>query len=239
MTDAAATLDDPPRGGWLRFLSDACRSLLHPWLRVPAALLLVLLTVSNIVILFNIPPRDAIPSFAFLAAAFVRIGGMLVLAVAILRILAASERYPWRPDGAFWLYAASLIASFGVAALITALTGKPDAFATIVLRNILLAIVLAPFAPWVVGMAAATPLGWDPRRFLRNFARWLPPLLGWTLLLVTPMGILHAVIDLHLLEGAGSRFWLLALFDGALSSFMALLGLALNAAAYRRVAREG
>jgi hypothetical protein len=239
MTDAAATLDDPRRGGWLRFLSDACHSLLDPRLRLPAALLFAVLTVSNIVILFNIPPKGAIPSFAFLAAAFVRIGGILVVAVAILRILAASERHPWRPDGAFWLYAASLVVSFGIAALITGLTGKPDAFSTIVLRNVLLTAFLAPFAPWVVGIAAATPLGWDPRHSLRNFGRWLPPLLGWALLLVTPMGILHAVIDMHLLEGVGPSFWPLALFDGALSSLMALLGLALNAAAYRRVAREG
>ena len=237
MSDAAATLDDPARRGWSDFLSRACKSLLDPRLRLPAALLLVVLTCSNIVILFNLPEEGARPSLAFLAAAFVRIGGLLVLAVAILRILAVSERHPWRPDGAFFLYAASLIASFGVAALITALAGEPDALSTIVVRNVLLTSILAPFAPWIVGIAAAVPLGWNPTGFLRGFGRWLPPLLAWTLLLVTPMGILHALIDLHLLKGAGAWFWPLALFDGALSAAMALLGLALNAEAYRRVAR--
>ncbi|WP_324749188.1 hypothetical protein SH591_11190 [Sphingomonas sp. LY54] len=237
MRDAAATLDDPARGGWFGFLSHACKSLVDPRLRLPAGLLLVVLTFSNIIILFNVPQEGATPSFAFLAAAFARVGGLLVLAVAILRILAASERHPWRPDGAFFLYAASLIVSFGVAALITGLAGEPDAFSTILLRNVLLTAFLAPLAPWVVGIAAATPLGWNPARFLRGFGRWLPPLLAWTLLLVTPMGILHAVIDLHLVKGAGEWFWPLSLFDGALSAVMALLGLGLNVEAYRRVAR--
>lgn len=236
MSDAAATLDDPPRGG-SAFLSRACKSLLDPRLRLPAALLLVVLTCSNIIVLFNLPEEGARPSLAFLAAAFVRVGGLLVLAVAILRILTGSERHPWRPDGAFFLYAASLIVTFGVAALITALAGDPDALSTIVLRNVLLTAFLAPFAPWIVGIAAAVPLGWNPARFLRGFGRWLPPLLAWTLLLVTPMGILHALIDLHLLKGAGAWFWPLSLFDGALSAVLALLGLALNAEAYRRVAR--
>lgn len=235
---AAETADHADGRGFTAFLSEAVRHLRDPRMRLPAVLLLVILTLSNIVILLNIPEGGAVPSYAFLAAAFVRVGGILVLGVAILRILADSERYPWRPDDAFWLYAASLIVSFGIGALLGDLVGAPDVFANIVLRNVLLTLVLAPFAPWVVGIAAATPLGWDPARFLRDFRRWLPPLLAWTLLLVTPMGILHAVIDLHLLEGAARWFWPLALFDGALSTLLALLSLGLNAEAYRRVARR-
>jgi hypothetical protein len=234
---AAETLDHPGGRGFAAFLSEAARHLFNPGMRLPAALLLVVATISNIVILFNLPEEGAVPSFAFLAAAFVRVGGILVLGVAILRILAASERYPWRPDGAFWLYALSLIVSFGIASLITDLAGSSETISGIAVRNVLLTLVLSPFAPWMVGIAAATPLGWNPARFLHDFGRWLPPLLVWTLLLVTPMGILHAVIDLHLIKRAGEWFWPLALFDGVLSTAMVLLAFALNAEAYRRVAR--
>lgn len=235
---AAETADHADGKGLAAFLSQTVRRLLDPKMRLPAGLLLAILTFSNIVILLNVQEGGAVPSYAFLAAAFVRVGGILVLGVAILRILADSERYPWRPDDAFWLYAASLIVTFGVAALLGDLVGSPDKFANIVLRNVLLTLVLAPFAPWIVGIAAATPLGWDPARFLRDFRRWLPPLLAWTLLLVTPMGILHAVIDLHLLEGATEWFWPLVMFDGALSTLLALISLGLNVEAYRRVARR-
>src|SRR3546814_2010300 len=117
-------------------------------MRLPAGLLLVILTLSNIVILFNIPEAGAVPSYAFLAAAFVRIGGILVLSVAILRILAPGGRYPWQPDGAFWLYALSLIASFGIASLVSGLIDSPETLSGIVLRNILLTVALAPLAPW-------------------------------------------------------------------------------------------
>ena len=238
MRNAATEIrDNADGGGFAAFLTDAVGRLFDPEMRLPAALTLVILTFSNIIILFNIPEENGVPSYAFLAAAFVRIGGILVLGVAILRILVGSERYPWRPDGAFFLYAVSLIATFGVASLITGLIDSPETLSGITQRNVLLTLVLSPFAPWAVGIAVATPLGWNPARFLRDFGRWLPPLLVWTLLLVTPMGILHAVIDLHLIDGAGEWFWPLSLFDGVLSTVMALLALGLNAEAYRRVAR--
>lgn len=239
MSDAATgTLDNPDRGGFVSFLAEAVRHLLGPRMRLPAGLTLVILTFSNIVILFNIPEAGDVPSYSFLAAAFVRIGGILVLSVAILRTLAPGERYPWQPDGAFWLYAFSLIASFGIASLVGSLVGSPETLSGIVLRNVLLTAVMTPVAPWAVGIAVATPLGWNPARFLRDFGRWLPHLVAWTLILVTPMAILHAVIDMHLIDGVGDWFWPLALFDGPLSAVMALLGLGLNAEAYRRVAQR-
>ena len=67
--------------------------------------------------------------------------------------------------------------------------------------------------------------------------QWLPPLLFWALLLTTPLGIAHAVLGDWLIEGAGSWFWPAALIDGPLSVAAALLGFALTAEAYRRVAR--
>src|SRR3546814_12766863 len=91
---------------------------------------------------------------------------------------------PWQPDGAFWLYALSLIASFGIASLVSGLIDSPETLSGIVLRNILLTVALAPLAPWAVGIAVATPLGWNPARFLSDLGRWLPHLVGWTLNLV-------------------------------------------------------
>src|SRR3546814_3029227 len=118
------------------------------------------------------------------------------------------------------------------------LIDSPETLSGIVLRNILLTVALAPLAPWAVGIAVATPLGWNPARFLRDFGRWLPHFVAWTLILVAPMAVLHAIIDLLLIDGAGDWFWPLELFDGPLSTVMALLGLGLNAEAYRPVAQR-
>src|SRR3546814_2087762 len=52
------------------------------------------------------------------------------------------------------------------------LIDSPETLSGIVLRNILLTVALAPLAPWAVGIAVATPLGWNPARFLRDFGRW-------------------------------------------------------------------
>ena len=68
------------------------------------------------------------------------------------------------------------------------------------------------------------------------FRHWLPHYLVWSLLLVTPLGLAHGLIDLRLVAGAGEGFWPLALVDGPLSTLLALVGLGLGAAAYRRVA---
>jgi hypothetical protein len=101
------------------------------------------------------------------------------------------------------------------------------------------AFILSPFVVWFVALAAAKPLAWNPGPWLRGLGRWWPMAIFWTLLLVTPMAVLHAWIDTRLIEGVGELFWPLALFDGALSTAMALIALAINAAAYRRVAEGG
>ena len=67
---------------------------------------------------------------------------------------------------------------------------------------------------------------------------WLLQLIFWSLLLTTPLGFAHVVIDDAVLRGVGDWFWPAMLFDGLLSVVIALLGFALNAAAYRRVARS-
>lgn len=207
---------------------------------MPAALaLLVLLTFSNIVVLQNMPAEGAAPPPAFLLAAFIRVAGLLLLAVALLRMLTASPRRPWVPDGGFWLYVLTFAAGAAASIFARLVIGDRTELANLILSNLLVTLILSPLVVWFVALAVEKPLAWRPGPWLRGFGAWLPPLLVWTLLLVTPMGVLHAWIDMRLVAGVGGAFWPLALFDGVLSTAMALVGLALNAAAYRRVAQGG
>ncbi len=225
--------------GLASFLRGALAAMFRRETLIPALLLMVLLTASNIVILINMPAaKGALPPAPFLVAAAVRIAGILLFAVALLRIAAASERPRWLPDGGFWLYALSFAAGLLASALARQLTGGRTDFSGLLISNVIVTLLLAPLVPWFVALAVAKPLAWRPRFWVRNLGDWLPPLLIWTLLLVTPMGMLHATIGIWLIEGADGWFWPAALFDGALSTLMALIGLGLNAAAYRRVARS-
>ena len=224
--------------GLVTFVSEAASIILRRQMLVPALLLLVVLTGSNIVILLNLPQPGILPPLPFLIAAFVRIAGIIVLSSAILRLGAPSDRPEWRLDAGFWLYSVAIIASLALAAGEAALLGNPTDPAGLALRSAISTIILAPFAPWIVGMNVARPLGWRPTRFMRGFRRWLPQLIFWSLLLITPMGVLHALIDLRLIAGVGELFWPVALFDGALSAVIAFTGLGLNLAAYRRVAPD-
>ena len=226
-----------PRG-FTGFLAEAVRPLLSRPLLVPALALLVLLTVSNIVILFNLPAKGQLPPWPFLAAALARIAGLLLAAVAVLRLLTGSARPAWRPDGAFWLYGLTLLLGLAVTAAAAAATGGGRGLGATALRSVLVTLVSAPFAVWFTAIAVERPLAWRPAPNLRDFGRWLPPLLLWSLLLTTPLGILHARFDLWLLDGAGRWFWPVALVDGPLSAALVLIGLALAAAAYRRVAQR-
>jgi hypothetical protein len=228
---------DPPAQGFVAFLKAALLPVFRRELLVPAAILLILLTFSNVLILSNMPSRGSSPPLAFMIAAFVRVAGLLVLAVGILRILTGSSRPRWLPDGGFWLYVLTFLASAAASGVVARLLGRADAV-SLLLNNVLVTLLLAPLVVWFVAIAVAKPLAWTPGPWLRDLRAWLPQLLVWTLLLVTPMAVLHASIDLRLIAGAGQAFWPLALFDGALSTLMALVGLGLNAAAYRRVARS-
>jgi hypothetical protein len=236
--DQAIEVEQERTGRLTGFVTEAASIVLRRPMLVPALLLLIVLTASNIVIILNLPQPNVLPPPAFMAAAFVRLAGLLILSSVILRVGAPSERPAWRLDGGFWLYALSIVVSLAVSAGTTVLLGEktdPLSFAT---RSVISMAILAPFATWFVGMNVAKPLGWRPTRFMRDFGSWLPPLILWSLLLITPIGVLHAVIDVRLIAGVGELFWPLALFDGALSTVIALTGFGLNLAAYRRVARD-
>ncbi len=236
-----AALDDGarPRASFMGFLVEALASLRRRDLLPAALALLVLLTFSNIVVLQNMPGKGAPPPPGFLIAAFVRVAGLLVIAVALVRMLTASPRRPWVPDGGFWLYVLTFVAGAAANILARIVIGGGTDVASLLLSNILVTLILSPFVVWFVAIAVARPLAWNPGPWLRDLGRWWPMAIFWTLLLVTPMAVLHAWIDVQLIAGVGELFWPLALFDGALSTAMALIALAINAAAYRRVAEGG
>jgi hypothetical protein len=221
--------------GLAAFLKSALEALFSRPLLVPALILTLLLTFSNIVILLNRPVPGQLP-WPFILAALFRIGGLLVCTVAVLRLLTGSGRPPWRPDGAFWLYAATLLIVMAVSAAAEVALGSGRDTGTAVVRGVLVTLLTAPFAVWFTAIAVERPLAWRPSPWFRHFGRWLPQLLFWALLLATPLQILHAMLGDWLVEGADSWFWPVALVDGPLSVVMALLGFALTAEAYRRVA---
>jgi len=223
--------------GVFGFLREALASLRNSRLLLPALLLTVLLTASNIVILGNAPAPGGAPPPAFVLAACVRIGGLLLLAVTILRVLTGSGRRLYMPDAAFWLYVLTGVAGFAVAAALALVAGdRADPVVGAVVGLAMIAIS-APFAAWFTAIAVERPLALNPAPWMRGMGRWLGPLLVWSVLVVLPLGQLHAAIDLHLIRGAGDSFWPLALFDGPLSAVLAIFSFALAATAYRRVAR--
>jgi hypothetical protein len=236
---APQTEGDRGSGGLTGFLLEAVVGLRRREVLVPALILLVLLTFSNVVILQNIPARGSSPSLPFIVAAILRVGGLLLIAVALARIMTNSPRSRWTPDGGFWLYAATFLVAVVVNGLIGRVIGDRTDVLTLTVTNIVVMLALSPLIVWFVATAVAEPLAWHPSPWLRDLRRWWFPAVFWTLLLVTPMAVAHASIDMRLIEGAGDRFWPLALFDGALSTAMALLGIAINTAAYRRVAERG
>ena len=229
--------DTENRSGPIAFLKEALALLRSPRLVGPALALTVLLTVSNMVVASNVPAQGEKLGVAFAVAAFVRVAGILVLAVAILRTMTGSPRPRFRPDAGFWLYALTFLVGAGVGVAVRLITGEEDSLRTIALASVLSAIVLAPFAVWFGALAVERPVPWSPAPWLRRPGRWLPHFLFWTLAISTPLAVLHAAIDSAVVKGARDWFWPLLLFDGPLSTVMAMLGLAFVATAYRRVAQ--
>jgi hypothetical protein len=221
--------------GVVGFLGEALASLRDGRLMVPALALAVLLTATNIVILLNRPVPGELP-IAFAVAGLARVLGLFVLAVAILRILGGSGRKPFMPDGAFWLYGVTIVAGLALNVLLSRLIGSREDAATGAIIGILMIAVSAPFAAWFAAIAIERPLAASPLRWMRGMGRWLPALLLWSLVILLPLGQIHTAIDMFLLRGAGEWFWPLSLLDGPLSAALAILGFALAATAYRRVA---
>lgn len=240
MTDARFGVPVAARTGPLGFLAESLVSLANRRLIIPVALLTLLVTATNIVLARNLPAAESGIPAAFLIAAAVRMLGLVTLAVAVLRILGGSPRPVWRPDGAFWLYGATIMFGLGIQigglAVVDALGAVGDPLRS-VLSGIVVILVTAPLAAWFAAIAIEHPLAWRAGPWLRRFGDWLLPILLWSLLILLPLGELHTAIAVRFVAGAGAWFWPLALVDGPLSVVPTLLGLALAATAYRHVAR--
>src|SRR5690348_5450817 len=153
--------------GAFAFLREAVASLFTRRMLVPAVVLAVLLTVSNIVILLH-KPQAGEASAPFAAAALVRVVGLVALTVAILRILNDSPRPVWRPDGGFWLYGLTLLATMFAAALAGFLIAGQEKGVAAFFVSLAVAAVTAPLAPWFVAIAVERPLAWRPGPWLRD-----------------------------------------------------------------------
>ncbi len=238
MSDISYGVPVAGRTGVLGFLAEALASLADRRLIVPTAILIVLLTATNIVLARNLPVPGGPPPVAFAIVGAVRVLCLLVFAVALLRILTASPRRPWTPDGAFWFYGLTILFGIGVTVVARKLLGADGDPLRDAAAGLAVSVVTAPFAAWFAAIAVERPLAWRPGPWMRAFGAWLPALLIWSVLIVLPLGQLHAGIDRFLIGGsAGQWFWPLALGDGPLSAILFLLVLALAATAYRHVAR--
>jgi hypothetical protein len=225
-------------GGQVALLGEAIGLIASRRLLLPVAALTLLLTVSNIFVAVNVPPEGQRPGVGFAIAAFIRIAGLLLLAVAILRLMTDSARRALAPDAGFWLYVLTFLAVTAFSVAVRLATGAVESLASITLVNAITAVLAAPFAVWFIALAVERPVPWSPRPWLANLGIWLPGFLLWTLVLVTPMAVLHAFIDMSVLSTARDWFWPLLLFDGPLSALMAVISMGLGSAAYRRVARR-
>ncbi|HYG30384.1 MAG TPA: hypothetical protein VD887_09230 [Allosphingosinicella sp.] len=237
MTDARAVAAPPPRRSFLGFLASALAAVADRALIVPVLMLTLLLTVTNIV-LASAHPDTGSELLLFEGVALARAAGLLLLFVAMLRIANSSPRSPWRPDSSFALYVLTFLFGLGLTLGLARLLGdRVDPAAAGPIVGAAVSVLTAPLAAWFVAIAVERPLAWRAGPWLRDFGRWLAPLVLWSLVLVVPLGHLHATIDNLLVEGAGRWFWPLALLDGPLSVLLALLGLGLASAAYTSVAR--
>jgi hypothetical protein len=224
--------------GFFAFLAGALAALADRALVLPVLLLTLLLTLANIVLAGSHP--DTRPELLlFEGVALARAIGLLLLFVAMLRIVNRSPRSPWRPDAGLAFYGLTFLFGLGLTLGLARLLGeRADPAAAGVIVGAGVSIVTAPLTAWFVAIAVERPLAWRAGPWLRGFGAWLLPLLLWSLILIVPLGHLHAVIDGALVESAGFRFWPLALIDGLLGVVLALLGIALASAAYRSVARS-
>jgi hypothetical protein len=238
MTDARAAAQSPARPGrFLGFVLAALATLANRALLVPVLLLALLLTATNLILASSLPDTHA-ELLLFEGVALARAIGLLLLFVALLRILNRSPRSPWRPDLGLALYGLTFLFGLGLTLGLARLLGeRADAAAAGLIVGAAVSLVTAPLAAWFVAIAVERPLAWRAGPWLRDFGGWLPPLILWSLILIVPLGELHAAIDGLLVEGAGPWFWPLALADGLLGVLLALLGLGLASAAYRSVAR--
>jgi hypothetical protein len=229
---------DDRGGDDIAFVKEALASLGTRRMLLPALLLILLQSVSNVALLSTLPTAahpDHTLSFALLLLLLL---GLLACSVAVLRILNASPRSPWQPDASLWLVGLALIAGAFISIAADLVVGSRTDLLAGLASGALSIIVTAPFVPWFTAVAVERPLALRPRNYMRRFAAWLPALLLWYLLIVLPSGQLLAMLAQTLADGADGWFWPIVLLYGLVGAAIELVSCALASVAYRRVARS-
>jgi GNAT superfamily N-acetyltransferase len=220
-------------GGFLR--ASIAQLADRRWLGI-ALLFLVFLGGTNAVLALTKPADGSSPGIAFALAGLVRVVALIAISVAALRIATDSDRRPWRPDGAFFLYFGISLLAFAAVAVGGLVARELPELQRIIATQVVGLLLIAPLTVWAVAAAVERPLALAPR--FRGLGIWLPPFLLWAMLLVLPLAIVHAGTSLHLLKWAErDGFWPLAAADAVISTLLVMLTLALRVTAYRSVAR--
>ncbi len=217
------------------FARAAWRQLAAPEWRSLAFTLFLLLAVTNGLMAMHIP-RGEPASPAYTSAWAVQTIGMLSISVALLRAGAGSARKRWGVDAGFWLYfAIGLIPLLLTTALGFLLQGQAGTIGALFALQAVSLLSAAALSVWLVAAAVETPTATKPR--FEGIGTWLLPLLILMLPLIV-LGTVHAQLGLLLIGLAGTpAFFGFALADGIVSSLVVLGMLALQLAAYRKVAR--
>ena len=214
-------------------LREVLAQLAAPQWRFPAILLFGFVALTTAGIAIDQAGEADRPGVLFALTGLVRLAAIWLLSVALLRIGAASERSTYVPDGAFWLHGAVSFIPVAVAVVFQLALPRDwpigGAFAN---------LATVPLAAWFVAAAVETPLAWNPMPWLRNFAVWLLPVFAWSLLLLFPIIVIHALLTVRMDGMPLESIWWLILLDSGASTLGGLLSLALGLAAYRRVAKD-
>ena len=222
----------------IAFVKEAFARLGTRRMLLPAVLLALGLTASNIANAYTLPTAANPDYLPYLIAFLLHVLWVIAFAVAILRLLNGSARPPLQPDSSLALYALALIASFVIGIVSDLTMGGRDSLLTGLATGAMAVIIRAPLAAWFVAIAVERPLAWQFGPYMRHFSAWLPALLLWSLLILVPLIQLYYVLGRMILAGAGDWFWPLALLNGSLGAAIELVSLSLASVAYRRVARS-
>lgn len=219
---------------YLRRSASELRAMKWPVVAVAA---LLFLGGTNAALALSHPPVGDTRT-VFVLAAVVRGLALIAISVAALRRATNSPRFAWLPDGGFWLYfGINLLPLAGVVLAGRLLAGMhPGNFALAV--QLIGAVLVVPLTPWLVAAAVERPLAWSPAGRFARPGDWLPPLLILSLLILFPLGWLHAWLSEWLVTMAGKPgFVELAVADALVTVLLLLATLALQLTAYRRVAQ--
>lgn len=214
-------------------LREILAQLADPRWRLPAFLLFVFIALTSAGVAIDRSGAGDGAGVLFALSGLVRLAAVWLLSVALLRIGAGSARPTYLPDGAFWLH--GLLSFIPVAAAVAFQLSLPPEWP---IGGAFANLATLPLAAWFVAAAVERPLAWNPAPWLREFGDWLLPVFVWSLLLVFPIIVVHALLTVAADGMPLAASWWLILVDAGVSTLGALLSLAIGLAAYRRVAKR-